>query len=64
MKLTPKSRIAATLILLALLGSAVPTFAQAAFPTKPIVCIVPFSAGGGNDILIRLLSKYANRYLG
>jgi tripartite-type tricarboxylate transporter receptor subunit TctC len=64
MKLTTKSRIAATLILLALLASAVPTFAQAAFPTKPIVCIVPFSPGGGNDILVRLLSKYANRYLG
>ncbi|MDX9783426.1 MAG: tripartite tricarboxylate transporter substrate binding protein, partial [Spirochaetia bacterium] len=26
--------------------------------------IVPFSAGGGNDILLRLVSKYANKYLG
>ncbi|MCC7325554.1 MAG: tripartite tricarboxylate transporter substrate binding protein [Burkholderiales bacterium] len=38
--------------------------AQTAFPTKPIVAIVPFSPGGGNDILLRLISKHANEFLG
>lgn len=38
--------------------------AQAAYPSKPVVAIVPFSPGGGNDILLRLLSKYANQNLG
>lgn len=41
-----------------------PAFAQSDFPNKPIVSIVPFSAGGGNDILLRLISKHANPALG
>lgn len=64
MKISKNARFIAIVSLLALLGSAVPAFAQGAFPTKPIVSIVPFSAGGGNDILLRLVSKYANKYLG
>lgn len=38
--------------------------AQDKFPTKSVVAIVPFGAGGGNDILLRLLAKYSNEYLG
>ena len=38
--------------------------AQADFPSKPIVATVPFSPGGGNDILLRLLSKHATPVLG
>jgi len=41
-----------------------PTGAAPAYPAKPVISIVPFSAGGGNDILLRLISKYANKYLG
>lgn len=35
-----------------------------AYPSKPILTIVPFSAGGGNDILLRVLGKYAEKHLG
>ncbi|MEG1602729.1 MAG: tripartite tricarboxylate transporter substrate binding protein [Cloacibacillus sp.] len=36
----------------------------AAFPTKPVSVIVPFSPGGGNDIVIRLVAKYMTPALG
>jgi tripartite-type tricarboxylate transporter receptor subunit TctC len=38
--------------------------AQSDFPSKPIIATVPFSPGGGNDILLRLLSKHATPVLG
>lgn len=38
--------------------------AQTDFPNKPIIATVPFSPGGGNDILLRLLSKHATSVLG
>lgn len=38
--------------------------AQGDFPSKPIIATVPFSPGGGNDILMRLLSKHAAPVLG
>ncbi len=34
------------------------------YPTKSIEIIVPFGAGGGADISVRLLTKYAEEYLG
>jgi len=34
------------------------------FPTKPITLIVPFSAGGGLDVIARALEKMAPKYLG
>lgn len=34
------------------------------YPSKPILTIVPFSAGGGNDILLRVMGKYAEKHLG
>lgn len=44
----------------------VPTIAHSAdaYPSKPILTIVPFSAGGGNDILLRVLGKYSQKHLG
>ncbi|NLB90724.1 MAG: tripartite tricarboxylate transporter substrate binding protein [Clostridiales bacterium] len=41
-----------------------PIGAEAAFPEKPVQVIVPFSPGGGNDVLIRLVGKYIDPYLG
>lgn len=38
--------------------------AAADFPTQPVIVTVPFSPGGGNDILLRLLSKHATAVLG
>ena len=53
---------------LALLAAAiaVPASAQdtANFPNKPIRVIVPFAAGGGNDILARLVGQKASEFLG
>lgn len=54
------TRITRTIEALAalLLLCAVPNaFAQADFPSKPIRIIVPYAAGGGADILSRLLGK-------
>ena len=53
------TRIARTIkALAALLLCAVPNaFAQADFPSRPIRIIVPYAAGGGADILSRLLGQ-------
>lgn len=45
-------------------AAALPAAAQPDFPAKPVIAIVPFSPGGGNDILLRLMSKHANPFLG
>jgi tripartite-type tricarboxylate transporter receptor subunit TctC len=36
----------------------------AKYPTRPINCIIPFSAGGSADVAVRLLSKEVEKYLG
>ena len=38
--------------------------AAANFPNKPIRVIVPFAAGGGNDIFARLVGQKAGEILG
>ena len=35
-----------------------------AYPTRPVTVIVPFAAGGGNDILARLLTQHMGKALG
>ena len=40
-----------------------PAAAQS-YPVKPITVVVPFAAGGGNDIMARLLGQHMGRALG
>jgi len=40
------------------------TTAKNTYPNKPITVIVPFSAGGGMDLLARTMEKMAPKYLG
>jgi tripartite-type tricarboxylate transporter receptor subunit TctC len=34
------------------------------FPTRPTTMVVPFAAGGGQDVLARLLAPYMSERLG
>lgn len=56
------SLLAASLLSLTCFGTV--SVAADAYPAKPILTIVPFSAGGGNDILLRVMGKYAQKHLG
>ena len=53
-----------TLLGAALLAGATASFAQAAFPTRPITLIVPWPAGGSTDRHLRGLAEIASKYLG
>ena len=50
---------AATLIV-----AAVGPAAAQAYPIRPVTIVVPFAAGGGNDIMARLLGQHMSRALG
>jgi tripartite-type tricarboxylate transporter receptor subunit TctC len=58
----------ALIAIAALLAATVQSSAQgdpaANYPNKPIRLIVPFAAGGGNDIFARLVGSKASEYLG
>jgi len=53
-----------TLALLAAGALAAPRLAQAAWPEKPVMVIVPYPPGGNNDILARLLAPEVSRLIG
>src|SRR5439155_15969111 len=61
-----QTRSACTIAMLLIAGFAgVAEIAEAqTYPTKPITIIVPFAAGGGNDIMARLLAQHMGRALG
>jgi len=51
--------------LLAVLGVALLSAASAAdYPARPITLVVPYAAGGGNDVMARLVAEKMSRSLG
>jgi tripartite-type tricarboxylate transporter receptor subunit TctC len=52
------------MLLITSLAGAVGIAGAQTYPTKPITIIVPFAAGGGNDIMARLLAQNMGRALG
>src|SRR5262245_14058341 len=56
--------LAAVATLLAAHPSQAQTDPAAGYPNKPIRLIVPFAAGGGNDIFARLVTAKASEFLG
>lgn len=51
-------------LLVALLGLAVPPASAQTYPTRPIRVVVPFAAGGGQDIVARLVGKQMAESMG
>jgi tripartite-type tricarboxylate transporter receptor subunit TctC len=60
---TLKLLIAVVLAGYAATSATTPAAAQT-YPTRPVTIIVPFAAGGGNDIMARLISQHFSRALG
>ncbi|MDB5816658.1 MAG: Twin-arginine translocation pathway signal [Rhizobacter sp.] len=60
----PKRKLLALAIGLAASVTCITASAQQAWPTKPIRIIVPFSAGGANDLMARAAAEGASKALG
>lgn len=41
-----------------------PAFAQAAYPSRPVTIVVPFTAGGSTDLAARIVGQQLSRVLG
>ena len=59
----PRLARGAVLAVLLAIGAAAPARAQI-YPARPVVIVVPFAAGGGNDVLARLLAQRMGAALG
>lgn len=58
-------KLRSTLVGLAAIAAGVFSMpSMAAYPDKPVTVICPWTAGGGTDVLLRALSKEAEKFLG
>jgi tripartite-type tricarboxylate transporter receptor subunit TctC len=57
-------RFCIVLLAAALAGSALPCFSQDNYPNKPVRIVVGYSAGGGNDIIVRVMTPELSKGLG
>src|SRR3954464_11761376 len=57
------SAFGVALVAAGIAGPPAPVAAQS-YPTRPITIVVPFAAGGGNDIMARLLGQHMGAALG
>lgn len=64
MKTARLSRTLAMLLPLAALAAPAPALAQDAYPARPIRLIIPFAAGGGADVVGRLIATRLSERLG
>ncbi len=62
--LTFNKRTALAAIALLAISCAIPASAQSDWPSRPIKLVVPFGAGGGTDVLGRLLAQKLTESLG
>ncbi|WP_295853769.1 tripartite tricarboxylate transporter substrate binding protein [uncultured Xylophilus sp.] len=60
----PNRRLCLAALAAVAAASGLPARAQAAYPTKPIRLLVPFSAGGSPDLLARLVATQLSRQMG
>ena len=51
-------------MLLAVIALGTPALAQDAYPSKPIRILVGYAAGGGNDIIVRVMQPEMQKGLG
>ena len=57
-------RFCIAVLVTALTGFTGPCFSQDAYPSKPIRIVVGYSAGGGNDIIVRVMTPEMQKGLG
>src|SRR3954471_11583637 len=51
-------------VVASLVGALMPALAGAQYPSRPVMFVVPFAAGGDSDLSARNLAQYAPKYLG
>lgn len=61
---TTRRTLCATALMTTLLAPLAVLAQDAAFPTKTITIVVPFTAGGGVDVMARLLAEKLRASLG
>src|SRR5215210_8706962 len=47
-----------------ILAAGAPSVAQDAYPNRPITLVVPYAAGGGNDVMARIVGEKMSKTLG